>query len=35
MWLLLIKCGLYDSYNITCISSVFTWPYILYNMDIL
>jgi hypothetical protein len=28
MWLLLIKCSVYDFYNIICISSVFTWQYI-------
>ena len=27
MWLFLIKCSLYDFYNIICISSMFTWPY--------
>ena len=29
--LLLIKCSLYDFYNIICISSMFTWPYIQYG----
>jgi len=28
IWLLLIKCSLYDFYNIICISSMFTLPYI-------
>ena len=28
MWLLLIKCSLYDFYNIIYIISIFTWPYI-------
>ena len=28
MWLLLIKCNLYDFYNIICISSMFMWSYI-------
>ena len=32
MWLLLIKCSLYDFYNIINNSSIFTWPYI--HMDI-
>ena len=27
MWLLLIKCSLYDFYTIICTSSMFTWPY--------
>jgi len=31
MWLL-IKCSLYDFYNIICIGSLFTWPYI--HLDI-
>ena len=26
MWLLLIKCSLYDFYNIMFISDMFTWP---------
>ena len=33
MWLLLIKCSLYGFYNIICISSMFTWPYI--HLDIM
>jgi len=28
MWLMLIKCSLYDFYNTICISSMFTWLYI-------
>jgi len=32
MWLLLIKCSLYDIYNIICISIIFAWQYI--DLDI-
>jgi hypothetical protein len=35
MWLLFIKCSLYDFYNIICISSMFMWPYIHLDIPVL
>ena len=35
MWLLLIKCSLYDFYNMICISGMFTWPRIRIHLNIL
>ena len=35
MWLLLVKCSLYDFYNTICICSMFTWPYIYLDIPVL
>ena len=35
MWLLFIKCSLYDFYNITVISSMFMWLYIHLDIPVL
>jgi len=32
---LLIRCSLYDFYNIICISSVFVWPYVHLDIPVL